>query len=131
MFHVFEYFCYVSAYLTEIHFLHPFLIITIILIVIIIIIFTPSGKLTEYVEEPVIAGFLNAFGLFLLKSQVSYHNIFSPHFNRCISVLTSIFDFRCFFDVLIFNPNLISVFVLGSVFDLIITFINLSLPLSI
>ena len=28
------------------------------------------GKLCEHVEEPVIAGFLNAFAVFLLKSQV-------------------------------------------------------------
>jgi MFS superfamily sulfate permease-like transporter len=28
------------------------------------------GKLAEYVEEPVIAGFLNAFAVFLVRSQL-------------------------------------------------------------
>jgi MFS superfamily sulfate permease-like transporter len=30
------------------------------------------GKLTNYVTEPVVAGFLNAFAMFLVKSQVCY-----------------------------------------------------------
>ena len=35
-----------------------------------IVTFHFSGKLCEHVEEPVIAGFLNAFAVFLVKSQV-------------------------------------------------------------
>lgn len=58
------------SYLIEIYFLYPLLIIAIFIFL------SPLGKLTEYVEEPVIAGFLNAFGVFLLKSQVSYRFFF-------------------------------------------------------
>ena len=48
------------------------------------------GKIAQVVSEPVISGFLNAFALFLIKSQVNI-NFFNIIFARLIfeSVLES------------------------------------------
>ena len=58
-----------------------------------------SGKLAEYVEEPVIAGFLNAFAIFLVKSQVrfSYTEI---ALNKMYFIIFYLKPFVMFFNLL-------------------------------
>jgi MFS superfamily sulfate permease-like transporter len=107
-------------------------VIILINIVVFIICLSSLGKLTEYVEEPVIAGFLNAFGLFLLKSQVSYHYFFL-HLLPLLRfpLFHIVFNFRCLFNVLILRLNLILVSIVTLVFEFFITFINHFLLLSV
>ena len=43
------------------------------------------GKLAAYVTEPVLAGFLNAFALFLVKSQVKVF-VKAPHVGAAVGI---------------------------------------------
>jgi MFS superfamily sulfate permease-like transporter len=50
------------------------------------------GKVADLVTEPVIAGFLNAFALFLIKSQVSRRSMCKPSLPWTLGIMVACFS---------------------------------------